>query len=91
MYQNHRWTEAENKEFSKLLKRYQKDFTLIAEKMDKSYSQVRSHYYNIQKKERDLKTSLNLAEFKKNYDIDQSIQRQSDQPIYQFIVFERVQ
>ncbi|CAL6102315.1 SANT/Myb_domain [Hexamita inflata] len=47
MHTNQRWTETEDIEFRKLLNRYQNDFMLIAERMNKSYNQVRSHYYNV--------------------------------------------
>ncbi|CAL6102289.1 SANT/Myb_domain [Hexamita inflata] len=45
------WTESENALFFKLLSAYGKDFQQIAECMNKSYTQVRSHFYNIQVKE----------------------------------------
>ncbi|CAL6046269.1 SANT/Myb_domain [Hexamita inflata] len=44
------WTEQENEQFFDLLKAYGKDFQQIAEYMNKSYIQVKSHYYNIQAK-----------------------------------------
>ncbi|CAL5972276.1 SANT/Myb_domain [Hexamita inflata] len=49
------WTEEENKQYLKLLHMYGKDFYQILLSMDKSYSQVRSHFYNIQNKSEKLK------------------------------------
>ncbi|CAL6050421.1 Homeobox-like_domain superfamily [Hexamita inflata] len=86
MYTNQRWTEAENNEFKLQLKVYPGDFMQVAKKMNKSYSQVRSHFYNIEKKARDLKLNLNLAKIEK--DLDKSMQSQSEQPKYQLIVFD---
>ncbi|CAL6088897.1 SANT/Myb_domain [Hexamita inflata] len=45
------WSEYENSQFFKLLSAYGKDFQQIAECMNKSYTQVRSHFYNIKVKE----------------------------------------
>ncbi|CAL6046093.1 SANT/Myb_domain [Hexamita inflata] len=45
------WSEYENNKFFKLISVYGKDFQQIAECMNKSYTQVRSHFYNIQVKE----------------------------------------
>ncbi|CAL6088912.1 SANT/Myb_domain [Hexamita inflata] len=43
---NHsRWSEEENSEFLHLIHVYQKDFQYIANEMNKTYNQVRSHYY----------------------------------------------
>ncbi|CAL6116606.1 SANT/Myb_domain [Hexamita inflata] len=43
-----RWSEQENNLFFRLLQLYQKDFQYIAQQMDKTYTQVRSHYYNLE-------------------------------------------
>ncbi|CAL6046027.1 SANT/Myb_domain [Hexamita inflata] len=43
-----RWSEQENSQFFRLLQLYQKDFQYIAQQMDKTYTQVRSHYYNME-------------------------------------------
>ncbi|CAL5992453.1 SANT/Myb_domain [Hexamita inflata] len=51
------WTEEENKQYLKLLHMYGKDFYQISLSMDKSYSQVRSHFYNIQNKSDRLKNT----------------------------------
>ncbi|CAL6050397.1 SANT/Myb_domain [Hexamita inflata] len=53
-----RWSESENKQFLFLLSVYQKDFEYIAQQMNKTYNQVRSHFYNIQSKDR-YKSSKN--------------------------------
>ncbi|CAL6050443.1 SANT/Myb_domain [Hexamita inflata] len=60
------WTESENALFFKLLSVYGKDFQQIAECMNKSYTQVRSHFYNIQVKEskaakQELKETKNIT------------------------------
>ncbi|CAL6046053.1 SANT/Myb_domain [Hexamita inflata] len=88
MHTNQRWTEAENYEFIQQQKVYPRDFIQIAEKMNKSYSQVRSHFYNIEKKARDLKFNLNLAKIEKG--LDQSGQSKQEQPKYQLIVFDYI-
>ncbi|CAL6046075.1 SANT/Myb_domain [Hexamita inflata] len=45
-----RWSEEENDEFLHLIHVYQKDFQYIANEMNKTYNQVRSHYYNLNSK-----------------------------------------
>ncbi|CAL6102295.1 Conserved_hypothetical protein [Hexamita inflata] len=60
------WTESENALFFELLSVYGKDFPQIAECMNKSYTQVRSHFYNIQVKEskaakEELKETKNIT------------------------------
>ncbi|CAL6046043.1 SANT/Myb_domain [Hexamita inflata] len=45
-----RWSEEENDDFLRLIHIYQKDFQYIANEMNKTYNQVRSHYYNINSK-----------------------------------------
>ncbi|CAL6088917.1 SANT/Myb_domain [Hexamita inflata] len=45
-----RWSEEENDDFLRLIHVYQKDFQYIANEMNKSYNQVRSHYYNLNSK-----------------------------------------
>ncbi|CAL5979567.1 SANT/Myb_domain [Hexamita inflata] len=44
------WTEADSKLFLELSKKYHNDFHQIAEEMHRTYSQVRSHHYNLQRK-----------------------------------------
>ncbi|CAL6102335.1 SANT/Myb_domain [Hexamita inflata] len=46
-----RWYDAENEEFARLLHIFKKDFNAISERMNKTYTQVRSHYYNLEQKE----------------------------------------
>ncbi|CAL6023582.1 Conserved_hypothetical protein [Hexamita inflata] len=42
-----RWTDAEEQMFLDMLKRYSTDFRLIASMLpDRTYNQVRAHYYN---------------------------------------------
>ncbi|CAL6021516.1 protein_REVEILLE 8 isoform X2 [Hexamita inflata] len=44
---NHRWTQKEDQLFQKLLSQFNKDFRKIASYFTtRTYSQVRSHYYN---------------------------------------------
>ncbi|CAL6102329.1 SANT/Myb_domain [Hexamita inflata] len=50
MTNHRRWTEEENDEFLHLIHVYYKDFQYIANEMNKTYNQVRSHYYNINSK-----------------------------------------
>ncbi|CAL6046029.1 SANT/Myb_domain [Hexamita inflata] len=45
-----RWSEADKDQFAYLFHIYQKDFEYIAQRMGKTYTQVRSHYYNINSK-----------------------------------------
>ncbi|CAL6040843.1 SANT/Myb_domain [Hexamita inflata] len=48
------WTESECTLFKHLYSRFGKDFRLISEHFkDRSYTQVRSHYYNIMAKKQD--------------------------------------
>ncbi|CAL6102343.1 SANT/Myb_domain [Hexamita inflata] len=91
MHTNQRWTDAENHEFRRLFNKYPRDFMLIAERMNKSYNQVRSHYYNIQKRERDIKTNQNIAELKKSINIDKLRQLSiATEPEHQLIVFDLI-
>ncbi|CAL6050415.1 SANT/Myb_domain [Hexamita inflata] len=50
MTNHRRWTEEENDEFLHLIHVYYKDFQYIANEMNKTYNQVRSHYYNLNSK-----------------------------------------
>ncbi|CAL6046111.1 SANT/Myb_domain [Hexamita inflata] len=81
MSKHQRWTAEEDKLFYKLLKLYNNDFQAISEQLNKSYNQVRSHYYNIEKK----LSKLNEAE-------QSSVQSNSDQnkQFYNLIVFDFV-
>ncbi|CAL6046055.1 SANT/Myb_domain [Hexamita inflata] len=91
MHTNQRWTEAENHEFRRLFNRYPRDFILIAERMGKSYNQVRSHYYNIQKRERDIKSNQNITELKKSLDTDKLGQLPiATEPEHELIVFDLI-
>ncbi|CAL6102317.1 SANT/Myb_domain [Hexamita inflata] len=93
MHTNQRWTDAENHEFRRLFSRYPRDFMLIAERMDKSYSQVRSHYYNIEKRERVMKATLHMTVAKQSVNQDQFSHNQlmkSEPPTYSLIVFEQI-
>ncbi|CAL6046031.1 SANT/Myb_domain [Hexamita inflata] len=47
-----RWSDAENEEFVRLLHIFQKDFNAISERMNKTYTQIRSHYYNLKQREK---------------------------------------
>ncbi|CAL6116608.1 SANT/Myb_domain [Hexamita inflata] len=53
-----RWSETEKEQFIHLIHVYQKDFQYIAQRMDKTYTQVRSHYYNVNQK---AKTSRQVS------------------------------
>ncbi|CAL6088898.1 SANT/Myb_domain [Hexamita inflata] len=81
MSKHQRWTAEEDKLFYKLLKLYNNDFQVISEQLNKSYNQVRSHYYNIEKK----LSKLNQAE-------QSSLQSNYDQNklVYNLIVFDFV-
>ncbi|CAL6088905.1 SANT/Myb_domain [Hexamita inflata] len=75
------WSEYENAQFFKLLNAYGKDFQQIAECMNKSYTQVRSHFYNIQ-----VKQSKTLKEEPQEY---RSLQKNQHLKFH-FIVFDYV-
>ncbi|CAL5979599.1 SANT/Myb_domain [Hexamita inflata] len=50
MKQTKLWTEEDCKQFIILSKKYHNDFRQIADEMNRSYSQIRSHYYNLKRK-----------------------------------------
>ncbi|CAL6033682.1 SANT/Myb_domain [Hexamita inflata] len=45
------WSEEECKQFAILIKKYFNDFHQIACEMNRTYTQIRSHYYNILRKQ----------------------------------------
>ncbi|CAL6050489.1 SANT/Myb_domain [Hexamita inflata] len=82
MSKNHRWTAEEDYLFYKLLRLYNNDFQVISEQLNKSYNQVRSHYYNIEKKLSKQNESIRNLIFQSSSD-------QNQQP-YNLIVFDFV-
>ncbi|CAL6101699.1 SANT/Myb_domain [Hexamita inflata] len=44
------WSEEDCKQFIELTKKYFEDFYQIAIEMNRSYSQIRSHFYNLYRK-----------------------------------------
>ncbi|CAL6046251.1 SANT/Myb_domain [Hexamita inflata] len=44
------WTENEVEQYQDLIEKYITDFRQIAIEMNRTYSQIRSHYYNLQRK-----------------------------------------
>ncbi|CAL6082459.1 SANT/Myb_domain [Hexamita inflata] len=44
------WSEEEMNVFRDLIKKYHNDFRQIADEMNRSYSQIRSQYYNLHRK-----------------------------------------
>ncbi|CAL6082495.1 SANT/Myb_domain [Hexamita inflata] len=44
------WTENEVEQYQDLIEKYSTDFRQIAIEMNRTYSQIRSHYYNLQRK-----------------------------------------
>ncbi|CAL5977430.1 SANT/Myb_domain [Hexamita inflata] len=44
------WSEEDCKQFVELTKKYFEDFYQIAIEMNRSYSQIRSHFYNLYRK-----------------------------------------
>ncbi|CAL6046249.1 SANT/Myb_domain [Hexamita inflata] len=44
------WTENEVEQFRDLFEKYNTDFRQIAKEMNRTYNQIRSHYYNLQRK-----------------------------------------
>ncbi|CAL6101817.1 SANT/Myb_domain [Hexamita inflata] len=44
------WTENEVEQYQDLIEKYSTDFRQIAMEMNRTYSQIRSHYYNLQRK-----------------------------------------
>ncbi|CAL6050447.1 SANT/Myb_domain [Hexamita inflata] len=79
-----RWTAEEDQLFSALLDLYCRDFQAISEQMNKSYNQVRSHYYNLEKKHQMQKLRTKYVESQ----TDDSNKDKKD--AYQFIVFDSV-
>ncbi|CAL6102367.1 SANT/Myb_domain [Hexamita inflata] len=75
-----RWSEQENNLFFRLLQLYQKDFQYIAQQMDKTYTQVRSHYYNLE-----IKSSKSMQKQEKTS--DSGLERMD---LLNFIVFDEV-
>ncbi|CAL6033888.1 SANT/Myb_domain [Hexamita inflata] len=78
------WTEADSKLFLELSKKYHNDFHQIAEEMHRTYSQVRSHHYNLQRKS--SKSESEKPKEKKK----QKAQKQSEkeQEHFSFIIFD---
>ncbi|CAL6047759.1 SANT/Myb_domain [Hexamita inflata] len=53
------WSDQENQEFAKLVELYSKDFKRISEiLLKRSYSQVKSHYYNRIKQSYSVSSSI---------------------------------
>ncbi|CAL6082489.1 SANT/Myb_domain [Hexamita inflata] len=44
------WTENEVEQYQDLIEKYSTDFRQIAIEMNRTYNQIRSHYYNLQRK-----------------------------------------
>ncbi|CAL6046203.1 SANT/Myb_domain [Hexamita inflata] len=44
------WTSEEMEQFKDLIDKYQNDFRQIAQEMNRTYNQIRSQYYNLQRK-----------------------------------------
>ncbi|CAL6046221.1 SANT/Myb_domain [Hexamita inflata] len=44
------WTEEDLQQFLDLFEKYDTDFRQIAQEMNRTYSQIRSHYYNLLRK-----------------------------------------
>ncbi|CAL6082460.1 SANT/Myb_domain [Hexamita inflata] len=44
------WTSEEMEVFKDLIDEYQNDFRQIAQEMNRTYNQIRSQYYNLQRK-----------------------------------------
>ncbi|CAL6088870.1 SANT/Myb_domain [Hexamita inflata] len=82
MSKKHRWTAEEDYLFFKLLKLYNNDFQVISEQLNKSYNQVRSHNYNIEKKLSKLNESNLKLIFQPSVD--------QNQQFYNLIVFDFV-
>ncbi|CAL6021632.1 SANT/Myb_domain [Hexamita inflata] len=55
-----RWTREEERRFELLVRRHNRDFKRISELFpDRSYGQIRSHYYNVQRRESARSSSQN--------------------------------
>ncbi|CAL6046161.1 SANT/Myb_domain [Hexamita inflata] len=80
---NKRWTAEEDILFQTLIDLYCRDFQVISEQMNKSYNQVRSHYYNQEKKH-----SMQKAEA--NHIISNEYTDKKQETPYKFIVFDFV-
>ncbi|CAL6012737.1 SANT/Myb_domain [Hexamita inflata] len=50
MKYNQAWSEEDCQQFIVLMKQYHNDFKQIATEMNRTYSQIRSHYYNLLRK-----------------------------------------
>ncbi|CAL6102299.1 SANT/Myb_domain [Hexamita inflata] len=78
------WTEEDNIVFKDLIQKYHKDFRQVASEMNRTYTQVRSHYYNIQ-----CKNSIQESNKKQTFkDCQNSQQTQNGS---QYIVFDGFQ
>ncbi|CAL6050491.1 SANT/Myb_domain [Hexamita inflata] len=83
---NKRWTAEEDALFQTLLYLYYRDFQVISEQMNKSYNQVRSHYYNKVKKHSVVQKAYINAET--NHIVGNEHTTQKQENIYQLIVFD---
>ncbi|CAL6021660.1 Conserved_hypothetical protein [Hexamita inflata] len=66
-----KWTEEEQKCFEHYLKLYHTDFRLIAELLpNRTYTQVRSHYYNQIKRKLEQSNNINGHTIMEHNDVD---------------------
>ncbi|CAL6023770.1 SANT/Myb_domain [Hexamita inflata] len=58
-----RWTREEERQFELLVRRHDRDFKLISELFPgRSYGQIRSHYYNVLRRESARSSSQNQTQ-----------------------------
>ncbi|CAL5979577.1 SANT/Myb_domain [Hexamita inflata] len=81
------WTEADSKLFLELSKKYHNDFHQIAEEMHRTYSQVRSHHYNLQRKPSKSESEKPKPKDKKK--VSKKNSRQGKQH-YSYIIFDDI-
>ncbi|CAL6033878.1 SANT/Myb_domain [Hexamita inflata] len=77
------WTEADSKLFLELSKKYHNDFHQVAEEMHRTYSQVRSHHYNLQRK-----SSKSESEPKEKQKQKAQKQSEKEKEHFSFIIFD---
>ncbi|CAL6009565.1 SANT/Myb_domain [Hexamita inflata] len=88
------WSEAESKLFLDLMKKYHNDFVQIAEELNRTYSQVRSHYYNLFRKPKS--TSLNKQTKQKPQESGknkqkQKVKKKNKSEHYSYIIFDELE
>ncbi|CAL6046247.1 SANT/Myb_domain [Hexamita inflata] len=87
-----KWTEQQRQQFLKLEKLFGQDFEFIAQKMNMTYSQVRSHYFYNKRLNRKDKTIKSVIGNVLGQDSSDENKSQIDQSAvqYSFIIFDKL-